>query len=404
MALAAGYPLIAYIATALDLPSRPLSIAFRAVALAGAVFLVICGLADRRAAASRGNILLLTFWLIYICRIIIDISILDVERSATQTPFQVYSFAIGASFLPILAIALHGVKTNVDSYLKILLVLLFVQSSLIISILIQEYGLNPEAFAVRQFIGDEDGDNVLNPISLARTGGQLFGLSVCWLAFRRGNVLLSTFLFVCVLMGLYLVLVGGSRGPLIAVGIGGLLISAYYLWLRGAMGVVYYIVGGMALVGLIISQASALNISTDDLAAVSRVQSTIESEDEDLRITMWRSALTMFSESPILGKAMFERIHRFHPHNILVESLMAIGILGTLPFLGAILACVVKFFRYAKAKASSEVTLGILVLLLFIGWMTSGNISEGSELWVPMAYFLSLPSVAQARATLSPNA
>ena len=205
-------------------------------------------------------------------------------------------------------------------------------------------------------------------------------------------------------MGLYLVLVGGSRGPLIAVGIGGLLISAYYLWLRGAMGVVYYIVGGMALVGLIISQASALNISTDDLAAVSRVQSTIESEDEDLRITMWRSALTMFSESPILGKAMFERIHRFHPHNILVESLMAIGILGTLPFLGAILACMVKFFRYAKAKASSEVTLGILVLLLFIGWMTSGNISEGSELWVPMAYFLSLPSVAQARATLSPNA
>ncbi|TIP81095.1 MAG: O-antigen ligase family protein, partial [Mesorhizobium sp.] len=171
-----------------------------------------------------------------------------------------------------------------------------------------------------------------------------------------------------------------SRGAYIA-GAGALLV--YVLLLKGskrvfavcgafAIALVVLASSGVELIDVVIARLQTINVDAD--------QSTM------IRSQLFAGAWSQFLESPVFGRYAVEMRFNFYPHNIYLESLMAVGALGSLPFAAHIvlaLRSTVGIIRSGKFPLAAVLAAVLFIreaIAAFLGHLRSDDIVL---VWIP---------------------
>lgn len=186
-------------------------------------------------------------------------------------------------------------------------------------------------------------------------------------------------------MLLMVVVFSKSRGAYIA-GAGSLLV--YILLLKGSKRV--FAVLGALVVALAILATSGVELID---VVIARLQTINVDADQStmVRSQLFAGAWGQFLENPVFGRYAVEMQFNFYPHNIYLESLMAMGALGSLPFAAHILLALrstVGIIRSGKFPLAAVLT-AVLFIREAIAGMASGSLWGNSVFWVTSALTIS---------------
>lgn len=176
-----------------------------------------------------------------------------------------------------------------------------------------------------------------------------------------------------------------SRGAYIA-GVGSLLI--YALLLKGSRRV-FVVVGAVAIALAILASSGAELIDI----VIARLQTIDPNADQSTmtRNLLFAGAWRQFQENPLVGRYAVERLFNFYPHNIYLESLMSVGVFGSLPFAAHIILALrstVGIIRSGKFPLAAVLT-SVLFIREAIAGMASGSLWGNSLFWVSSALTIS---------------
>lgn len=225
----------------------------------------------------------------------------------------------------------------------------------------------------------------INPVALAHTAVSFLLLNL--LIWRRRHS--HKWLLMITTVGyLFVVVYARSRGPLIA-GCAALLAYQFLSkpqtnddnkrkpWQRMK-----------AWLALLIT-ALAVYAVAPDMADIVLQQASRTDVDNDpsnlMRVVAFFGAWNQFLEAPWFGNLIIESITGYYPHNIFLEALMAVGIIGSIPFGIHIFLAIRAMWGILRSPQSS--LLSLLVALLFIQKSIAGAVA--GSLWGSDGFWLS---------------
>jgi len=111
-----------------------------------------------------------------------------------------------------------------------------------------------------------------------------------------------------------------------------------------------------------------------------------EDESSRGRLEMMTGSIDQFVQHPWFGASFIEPLTLSYPHNLFVEILLALGLVGMLVFLPALFGAT----RSAIVRMQQgEVLMSMLFFQYFVGAQFSGAIYGNSALWAVMIILLS---------------
>lgn len=222
----------------------------------------------------------------------------------------------------------------------------------------------------------------LNPIWFGRWAGVLFLLGFIFLPSRFSGM--YRLLFFAFLLGLaFLLFLSGSRGPVFALGLTLFISFIIKKRLKPVLTLLLVVLG----VFLIIVPALPSPI----------LQRLLSLSDPtiDARFFVLSEGFSFSLKNPFLGwgtgsfSVLSPISNMFWPHNIILEILFELGIMGLMPFLGFITYSFLKGLRKIKDDFFNFAFL--VFIFAFINSLVSGDLASNSPLFV----FGSLLSVAK---------
>lgn len=200
------------------------------------------------------------------------------------------------------------------------------------------------------------------------------GIAYCVLDFlklRRFPVILLVAVLCC---AVYLLSVSASRGPILA-----LVVTSSYVLLTMKKSVFNMLTSSVFFLVLFAGSVWFFNFSGSGI--LTRIDSTDKGES---RLEIFSEALGIWESSPIFGKDIAVS-YGFWPHNLPLESLMAVGIFGFLlivPWICALFKVVID------SKAEDRQWLHIWFLQTTVMNMVTGSIWAASSLFVCLSLVL----------------
>lgn len=373
-----GFYLVAAIASVVSIQSTPLSIGMRATVAITACLVIF----SWRRITFRGNggvilFLMLVFWCIYLYRITIYTT-LNPSRNL-YAGYYYWLWAIGASFFPGIALALSSVKFDKTKMFLFFYLTLFVIGILTFreaSSLVLIDGLVQERGRIQL--------DSLNPISIGRIGALSLALSM-WFFFyfpyEKRKFSLTFIVGLQVVLGAYLLINSGSRGPLIA-----LLATMLMMFLalpRRRM-ITNFAACFLTLPLLFLAIRVSDPVSLD--VALARIISGIEMSDPASlgRMNSYMGALEAFAASPWWGFGFEEPRTGFYPHNSVIEAFLSTGICGGIIFFGLIFFSTLKSFSLLQEKSTASWIVVVFVIYLVQSFF-SGSLYQSYGLWISLS-------------------
>lgn len=298
-----GYPLIASISQFTGYGSSELNIAYR-------MFVVLLCTIMIAWSIMRGNYridgLVAVFFACYSIRLLADWSygiFPDLEDHIT--------FFVAAVFIPTLAMG--GARSWFDEQLlaKMALVIGLVASALI------AYLLLTGAIGASADIGQEGRAQLdfLNPISIGYHG--LFTAAAAVVVLVRFRT--SAWFVPCVaaiILGAYLLIASGSRGPFVALLVGLVITGSANRHANATyVGAAMIVAGAVAYFGLPEGVLNRFRDISSDLSALERLYAI-------------QLSLDAMIDHPLVGYAYIEPVTGIYPHNLLLEAGLAMGLVG----------------------------------------------------------------------------
>ena len=370
-----GFLVSATTVSAIGVSSTSFSIFVRALTLGFSCFALYRAAIHFRPHVSPFMLALLAFSIFYIVRILFDTLIID--RSLAKADYIYWVWAIGASFLPMFA-ALTLSQHNVRSIFPWVL-MIFVYCSAVAAGFGSSY-FSTDGGSTSADIGRLSMSS-LNPISTGHLG--MSTIIVCLFhitRIRSGRSLLSLAAVVGVILGAYLVVVSGSRGPIFA----GLCVMLYIFFTKGIIRSYMLVILALPVLYFVIQFAVYLEEITEFIT-VTRITSTGAENDQSVlgRFIAYSGAIMQTIDSPILGSSLEEFSTGYYPHNVILESFMSTGIFGGMLF------CFVNFYIVWRGRLIfNKVPSCAWVLFLYIQFlaasMVSGAIWNSTYLWVSL--------------------
>ena len=209
----------------------------------------------------------------------------------------------------------------------------------------------------------------LNPISLGHAAVTTLIGALCVTRLRPDSATLL-FTIAAAAAAATCVILSGSRGPTLALVVCALIfVAATGRW------------GWLGLIALLIAP-QALN---PDGELWQRFSTAGEDDSALERLLLQGNAIQQFLARPLLGSAYVELEFKDYPHNLFIESAMALGVVG----LGLLVAILIRATRHASRQMSEG---RLLVPLLFAQYLVaaqfSGAIWGSSALWACAALLL----------------
>jgi len=432
-----GYPLQAMMVVALKADSTLVNAGFRAVYLAMAAILLLASLMKipeclrthphlkfPTILASLTPLLALSlFWIIYGIRLIYELEYQD-WRVQHFSDFYIYSWAFGCSMIPAIAVLMHAGLINSTRFNRDLIIMLGL-ANLAIVFGLWHYsstglqGILSERMTIILPVKDNRPDqSLLNPITIGLYGSWLALVTLSWILFSRKKIPLwvTVLLIPAFLLGLFNLVASASRGPL-----AGLLLILTGLTTFGILQLVKWIkrfisrrenvavihisedqgrnpevptfrlsVSGMVwsfvLVSLIgIGVWKFRSMAGENYALIDRIHEMIMEQQDgqgNIRFAIWERAWYQFTVNPVFGDSIINDVGYFYSHNIFMDALMSVGIVGTIPFLVWFFLSVWYFIRLPAYRKRELSVLFVAYLAALLLSMTSGGIFTVPEVWI----------------------
>ncbi|MDA8117613.1 MAG: O-antigen ligase family protein [Actinomycetota bacterium] len=385
----AGYPLVSTLPTILGMDHRLVSLSFRAVVLILSLGLLAVACLERRPArAGLAAMALGGFWALYLLRLLLDTVVAPIPLRMPAGEYWLW--AVGVCVFPMLTFLVSGANASLRQARQ--WSLLAAGAATLGALAMSALGQGtPDAEPAMRL-----GYATLNPISLGELGVSTIVLGL--VTVRKGQRSSPRWRLVavcCIVAGFAAVIGAASRGPLVAM----LAVTGLY-----AVGTVRRKRLLRALVAVCLALAAvwaaarvAKNLLSTDLMGRVRLLEHPESDASAAwRLENVSRAMADFVTHPLLGSSIEDVQSQFYPHNIVVEILMATGIVGggaLIILLAGAMAVALRLLRQGGE--------GIWVALLFFQHLISANISgsiiTSSTFWCLTAALLGWPKALGRR-------
>ncbi len=390
-----SYPITATIIGLSGVPSTPVNIALKIVYSLFYVFLFVQIVVFNFPKITFQGLFLFIFFVIYSLRLVSDISFNGIRFIGGNSSY-VYSYFFGATLIPSFVILVSRAFLDEKLLLKHLFyILLIANLSMIFFTLKQSEGDIIKMLSYRVEIESEfsaEGGNLLNPIIISFFGASLSILSInLFLFFKNYNKFLLAF---CVVLGIANLAFGASRGPFYSFFVLILATFAYKNFqTKFQISRLLKSISIFFLVSIVIYISLSLLIEIDELTIVKRItigQELQEFGQEEYRNFAYQYAFQDFLEHPLLGNHFVGSYDQTYPHNVMIEVLMATGIVGGIFYFTAFLSFMVRFFYVFKSD-NRELFIIFLICILTISLsLTSGSIFVNPESWILFSLALTI--------------
>lgn len=348
-----GYPLSAVAGIVMGWDSRATSIPFRLLValIAGATLLVVLIRKDR----VHLSIPLVVLMVLYLMRLIWD---LQVGRFTTvQTDM---TFFLGTAAIPAMAAGIAAGHWRDQLVARMVFYIAIAAGGSIIFLEVIGF------YAVAQ-LTEETGRlsaEAVNPITWGQLGASLL-MAVLVLWFRSGfwgrvQLALGS------VIGLWLMVIANSRSPFISLG---LAVGCFLVATRRWRLAIFLVLSGLVIVfgGDVLDHLRGSRLITlQDASSMGRV-------------VVMRSAWADFMNHPFTGSGYLDSAFAAYPHNILIESGMALGIVG---FILVLYLLVISSRRSFRAIRGGDVMLAFLFWQALALSMLSGALFGSGVLFV----------------------
>lgn len=386
-----GYSITTVLMIWLGAPIGEANFLIKAILFALSGLSVLLTLPNARKASAA----LIPLWLFLACyavRLIYDVSGRGILFGA-QTPLYVYGYFFGLTVLPIIALNLGFTRLDTDRIFRWIFAVVVVANVVLFIYSLTAPVFNADdAFAGRMEVaGQDEGTAVLNPLTFGMMGAMLGAMSIGVLttAERLRMSALAGFALALAL-SFSNILFSASRGPFLAFALV-VVVTAILLtrstFVRNSLRIRQTTwVFLAAIVGVVIYLAlfSGKNIFLFErflMMFENRTGGVLEERDF-IRDVAWQD----FLSSPIIGSSYAVSVDNASPHNVILESLMATGLIGT-GLLGlTMLVFGTGLWRVLRGdQGASAYCLGLATLCLVTMAMTSYSIGQSPDLWIFIA-------------------
>ena len=357
-----GYPIAGLLSSAFDWNSTTTSIPFRA-----GVLLLSAWVIFRASATPRNNKSLrwlLWFWLLYLIRLIWDWAAIGVPGS-----LETFVYFVITTLVP--CIALTYWPQNMQTH-RVASKLVWIGASICAAAVL----MDSLQIGVERSLTERTGRlsfEAVNPITLGHVAVTTLIAILCMVHRRLDPVSRIGLTFASVAAGTCLVL-AASRGPIVAIAAAAIAFVAAtgrWSWL------------------LVLTLLLLPKYLDQDNELLARFLSIDEDESALARLLLQSNAIAQFLNNPLLGSAYIELEFLEYPHNLFIETAMALGVVGLallLPFLFKTVRCA---FREAR---QGRFLLPLLFVQYFVSAQLSGSIYGNAALWSAVVLLLSLPA------------
>lgn len=364
-----GYPLFGLLAALMGTDSTATSIPFRVLVIA--LSLLAIGMAGRIHLPGRGYRWLWVLFALYTGRLLWDMAMVDVLNAQVAITF----FAVTV-VLPCYALS-RTASTWQERPTAILLVA-FGGVSCALAVVMHTFGFGMES-SLTEATGRLSFEAV-NPISLGHVAATTLVAALCLVGCRLS--LRTKVLVACAVLAAATTLVlAASRGPVLALGVCALAFAISTGRWR------LLILAGLFVLPVILDQSSELLVRFSDIEY---------DESSAERILLQSSAISEFVEHPWFGSAFVDPVMKSYPHNLVIETAMALGVFG-LALLMVVFARVAIQVRKRLRFRPGQLLLPLLFLQYFLGAQLSGAIWGNSGLWVVLTMLVGYPFARRAR-------
>lgn len=375
---------------------------------AGFCAVTLAGLLSRRSIGGIGLVFMAYLGVLGL-RLLYDILALDI-LPIFQTKFYVLSYYFGLIVIPTAGVLL-SLRPQDTRILHKAIFWMLVGANLALTIYILGGGIvTPEtAFSGRfEVAGDLDQTAVLNPIGVSAAGAFLASFAIGRLAMlRSSNMVGDAFNAGMVVLGIVNLLAGGSRGPLVGFVLA--LLTTLYAMLRGLLQLdpvrprrrmwAYGGLMGGAITLFIMASRTAPVYVFDRFYTMFESRAHGGQETRDYLIA---NALSDFAGSPFIGSSYLTSIGQEFPHNVVVDTLMATGIVGFALFFIVMMRWLRGLFRMLHGNLGPYGFAIALVSICMVSLgMTSGAAWQNPDFWVMVTVALVLGN-APAPKTVAP--
>jgi len=350
-----GYPITGSVISLLQVDSRLLSIPFRLLVGCLSIWVIVSA---RHLKINRVRQVMIFIWLLYVLRLLYDWLVPHLQGADYALQYFIVSSILPASAL---------MKAQVYGERRFAAMSFVIASAgALMGLLVALYGS-----------GDDTGVDAsgrlslaaLNPVSL---GNEATSALLCGLVLWPGAKMRHRMVLSCVFaLLLWCLVLTGSKGPMLQLLVcGGLwALRRGYAWRLSILAL-------PLLVWLTLSTANPL---ATRLAESPDDPSTVD------RIVMLTDSMQQIAGSPLIGSAFVELNSGYYPHNVFIESALALGVPMAFVFSGLMF---VGAQRSWKSLKDDRDLLGLLFLQGLLQAATAGALFGAIQVWVilPMLF------------------
>ena len=368
-----GYPLLGLIATVMNWESSIVSIPFRAIMLVASLVVILQAAA--RSPWWRGNRWLLLFWFAYLVRLLWDLLVVGVPGAA-----EALGVFLTITLLPSLAAGLAATRglSGRDTAWRLVVVGGAVCT---LAIAIYAFGWGAAQTLSAEVTLGRLAFEAVNPITLGHVATTTLIAVLCLTQRGVPPARLVALIAIGAAAGSCLLL-AGSRGPMLALTVCSLvfaLATGRWRWI--------------VLMSLLILP----EVLNPEGAIWARIATGGEDESSLERLVLQANAIAQFIDNPVLGSAFTELELLTYPHNLFIETAMALGLVG----LALLSVLAGRVGRCAwRSVHSGELLFALLLLQYFVAAQFSGAIWGAAPLWICVAVVGRLGFIRSSRTAM----
>lgn len=386
--LAFGYPLTTVWFLQFDIASPLLNAVVKA--LTAALLAAALGsslLAGRRFPARMAPVYIFLF--LYGIRLLHDVLVEGIVPPFTTTAY-VLSYFFALTLVPALAVGISYQRSDLPLIHRwFYWMLILVNVSLIFYVFSVGYAGTANAMLGRfEVLGEEESTTVINPIVVSLMGAALAIFVLGRLAIlKQMSALVQGWHLALFGLGVANMLLGGSRGPVVGFAVAVLVVGVSILYaLRGRTGQLS--IRPRILLYLAVLFGGLVFLATREGLAIGvfeRFRTMLEPGGRmmEARDFIYAAAWQDFLGSPLIGNSYLTMGGIALPHNVPLEAVAALGIIGGLGVAYFLWLTVWGIWNGALMRQGPHgYSLALLAAAFLVLTMTSGSISQSPELWI----------------------
>ncbi len=370
--LAVGFVVVSIFPEISKIESTVFTIPLRIVILMLSMFVIYKNIVKKTFKIGTPIIILILFWLFYGCKAYYSFQHYELPQGLTFS--EVFQRIFLINFIPILAVVINK-ERDVDTGLVFKIIYYTLFSVILLNIFA---GIPVDRF------GRSNGIHSMYSISFGHIGTSLSLLSLYWLLFAknktRNEIVLSTIGF---FGGLTVIYFANTRSPIVALIAGIVLMLLIKKYFKAILGLLFILLAGIAVI-FISLKAENFQVTSHN-SFWERIYNSVFRGDTSQRGNLYLEAIHNFMEKPFIGKSILFP-DGMYPHNVYLEVLMSMGIIGFIMIVYIHFHTFRKMFLLIKNPfAQNKLWIVILFLQYYILSLTSYNIYGNTDVWFYMA-------------------